>query len=323
LKQAATVALSVLLVSAVPSAAPKTWAISQVFEGQLIAITNSGRLIGQLREGEEPNQVDRPFLGRLGSLVYLPFTPVDVNDPGQVVGSLADGRPVVWKHGTTFSLPTVPGYPWALPSAINNVGQVVGRVTRWVAGVEQSVGVLWSHGSAVTLDGMSRAYDINDNGQVVGVSPDRHAVLWEAGTLTRLPQPRADGTSAAMAINNRGEAVGYSTWGPGSTTYPAVLWYRGTVTELQLPPSWPSAAYATGINGRGQVVGYIWSPGLITPALWEDGVLTELPIWSSTEGVWAVGINNRGDIIGTSIDYGAEVGVIWTRRGTRGRPDSE
>ena len=47
--------------------------------------------------------------------------------------------------------------------------------------------------------------------------------------------------------------------------------------------------------------------------IWEDGVVTPLPFGGvGMEGVQAVGINNRGDIIGT-LDYGAEVGVLWTR----------
>jgi uncharacterized membrane protein len=179
------------------------------------------------------------------------------------------------------------------------------------------VGVLWSNGSVVTLDGMSSANDINDNGQIAGTSPDRHAVLWEAGRITRLPQPHADGTSAASAINNRGQAVGCSTWGPASTTYPAVLWDRGTAIELRLPPEveWPSAACATGINERGQIVGTVWYPGFWeVPAIWEDGALTQLPYdWGLSEGVRVLGINDRGDVVGTSIDYGAEIGILWTR----------
>jgi uncharacterized membrane protein len=324
LKNTATLALSLLLASGAPAAAPKTWTIAQVFnQASLIAINNSGRVIGELRVEAEP--MFRPFVWHRGNLVYLPFTPVDINEPGQVVGTMVLGAhgqvtvAVLWKHGTIVYLPMVPGYTRAFPSAINNSGQVVGRATRWLGAppVEESVGVLWSNGSVVVLDGMGTARDINDNGQIVGASPDGHAVLWEAGAITRLPQPHADGTSAALAINNRGQAVGCSTWGPRSTTFPAVLWDGGTAIELQLPPEvdWPSAACATGINERGQIVGTVWYPGFRTvPVIWEDGVLTQLPFAGvGMEGVRALGINNRGDIIGTSIDYGAEVGVLWTR----------
>jgi uncharacterized membrane protein len=170
---------------------------------------------------------------------------------------------------------------------------------------------------------MSTARDINDNGQIVGTSPVPNAVpprwdavLWEAGTMTRLPQPHPDANSAALAINNRGQAVGLSVRYP-ATSGPAILWDRGIAIELPSPqdPGEPGYAIATAINERGQVVGFVDNPAWRTlPLIWEDGVVTQLPFDSgNTEGVRAVGINNRGDIVGTSIDYGAEVGIIWTR----------
>jgi uncharacterized membrane protein len=181
----------------------------------------------------------------------------------------------------------VPGYTRAFPSAINNSGQVVGWATRWLGEppVEESVGVLWSNGSVVVLDGMGTARDINDNGQIVGASPDWHAVLWEAGTITRLPQPNPDAYSAALAINNRGQAVGYcdrySTGGPHSTNGPAILWDRGTAIELLPFPDAqdnPGLAAATAINERGQVVGFVDEFVGVWPLIWEDGgVATQLP----------------------------------------------
>ena len=329
LKNTATLALSMFLVSGVLAAAPKTWTITQVLnEGSLIAINNSGRMIGELRV--EGTYEVRPFVWHQGNLVYLPFTPVDINEPGQVVGAMALGAhgqvtvAVLWEHGTIVYLPMVPGYTRAFPSAINNLGQVVGRATRWLGAppVEESVGVLWSNGSVVVLDGMGTARDINDNGQIVGTSPDGHAVLWEAGTITRLPQPNPDAGCAALAINNRGQAVGYcdrySTGGPHSTNGPAILWDRGTAIELLPFPDAqdnPGLAAATAINERGQVVGFVDEFVGVWPLIWEDGgVATQLPFpRGGTEGVRALGINNRGDIIGTSIDYGAEFGVLWTR----------
>ena len=79
------VGVELLLVSGVLAAAPKTWTITQVLnEGSLIAINNSGRMIGELRV--EGTYEVRPFVWHQGNLVYLPFTPVDINEPGQVVG---------------------------------------------------------------------------------------------------------------------------------------------------------------------------------------------------------------------------------------------
>ena len=185
LKNTATLALSLVLVSGVLAAAPKTWTITQVLnEGSLIAITDSGRVIGQLRG--EADEMLRPFVWHRGNFTDLPlnFTPTDVNNSGQVVGwtrsqSVEFLAAALWDHGTLVDLGMVPGYTRAFPSAINNSGQVVGWATRWVGEppVEESVGVLWSNGSVVPLDGMGTARDINDNGQIVGASPDGHAVL--------------------------------------------------------------------------------------------------------------------------------------------------
>jgi uncharacterized membrane protein len=112
--------------------------------------------------------------------------------------------------------------------AINNHGQVVGRVgVAHGFAYTDSRAVLWERGQLIYLDTrpgwQSRAHDINDLGQVVGVEhrgeswevSDRdsfdapRAILWDNGQRIEL-QRVGNGCSGANAINNRGQIVGWA-----------------------------------------------------------------------------------------------------------------
>ena len=77
------------------------------------------------------------------------------------------------------------------------------------------------------LDGdtESRAFAINDRGEVAGVSSGSGggmAVVWDrSGTPRVLPPLAGDSRASARAINNRGEVVGSSF---GSDVNTAVVW---------------------------------------------------------------------------------------------------
>ena len=128
--------------------------------------------------------------------------------------------------------------------------------------------------------------------------------------MTELPPLPGDSTSAATAINDRGQVVGISgdcaNAVGGFSARHAVLWDRGTVVEIA---NLGGEAWHTpmDINNRGEVVGFgnpsdvpgatfgiqafYWSPGSgIVPIGVLDGQSTSQ----------ALGINGRGQVVGQS-----------------------
>jgi probable HAF family extracellular repeat protein len=139
---------------------------------------------------------------------------------GQVVGvsDTATGaqHAFLWQGGVMTDLGTLSGEE-SVPFAVNERGQVVGRST--LAGAGGYRAFLWQRGTmrnfgALGNDTFSYAADINDHGQVVGISSrhadsgDERAFLWQRGTMIDLGA--AGGVaSGAYAVNDRGMVAGY------------------------------------------------------------------------------------------------------------------
>ena len=229
-------------------------------------------------------------------------------------------RPFLWRNGHMMALPTLGGNN-GQASAINNRGQIVGISETTVPdpGCPSSKPgkivspVLWEKGGVRSLPTVAGDPDgfvqgINDQGQAVGssgvcTSMAIHAVLWEKGTAFQLPDLGRDGNDA-YAINDHDQIVGYVS-SPDGTTIFAAIWQNGGVTSIPTLPE-DSAAFATGINNRGQVVGSTfnsmgWSHGFIS----QDGVMTDLnkliPGDSNLFIIAASNINERGQISGMAV----------------------
>lgn len=165
-----------------------------------------------------------------------------INDLGQIVGisgqcDIGLGfysaiHSVLWENGKPISLGTLGGSAWNTPESINNRGVVVGfdngpndvingqlqfRFLAYIwtrEGGMQSLGTL--PGLNGTPDAMSEATDINDEGQVVGVSyadfffDGGRAFLYQNGTMTPLNDLIGSASanfdiSSTGGINDRGE----------------------------------------------------------------------------------------------------------------------
>jgi probable HAF family extracellular repeat protein len=274
-----------------------------------------------------------------------------INDRGEAVGMAEtsvpdpDGEdfcafgthrtclPFLWRDGHIMALPTLGGNN-GQASAINNHGQIVGISETTVQDPGCSASkpgkiispAFWEKGEvrplptvAGDLDGFVQG--MNNQGQAVGSSGScsniaTHAVLWENDTASELPNLGHLGNDA-YAINDHGQAVGYVSTTDGSTIV-ASLWpngVHGAVTNLGILPG-DGAAFATGINNRGQVVGSTFnSAGWAHGFIWQDNVMTDLnsliPRHSNLRIIAASNINERGQISGmATVMSGPDEGKI-------------
>jgi probable HAF family extracellular repeat protein len=230
----------------------------------------------------------------------------------------------VWKKGVMTPLPTLGGNNSGA-NGVNNRGQVVGvaekniqdpncpphQILDWGA-------VMWGPGKGeiqelpgLPGDTTAAAIGINDEGQVVGASGlckrphDRHALLWQHGSVTNLGS--FGGTrNRANAINNRGQIVGNSELA-GDTAQHAFFWRDGVMTDLGTLAG-DSSSFAFGINNKGQVTGQSCNSDLSVcrAFLWQDGVMTDLntliPAGSPLFLIYGGDISDRGEIAGQAFD---------------------
>src|SRR5258708_26039202 len=110
----------------------------------------------------------------------------------------------------------------------------------------------------------------------------------------------SDPEGEANAINDQGQAVGYS--GTCTAALHAVLWEKnGTAFPL---PDLGTGGFAFGINNQGQIVGDVASPDGTTfyAALWRNGAITNLRTLPGDFAAIASGINNQGQVVGSTLD---------------------
>lgn len=151
--------------------------------------------------------------------------------------------------------------------------------------------------------GGSRAFAVNNRGQVVGSSRTgigepapygvRHAFLWENGGMTDLGS--LGQLSEAFAINDLGQVVGrYVT---SSFQERAFIWQNGVMQDLGVDNG------AQAINNSGQV--------MTRRGLWQDGVLRDLGTFGGVN-TRARGLNSSGQVVGESQTAdGATHAFLW------------
>src|SRR5436190_9145620 len=232
--------------------------------------------------------------------------PSAVNESGQVVGisRAADNEAHVflYQHGQIMDLYPFGGL-YSSIIGINNAGQIASGATatdgKYYPAVLQhgDIQLLGSLGGSGSDGWAGTATAISNNGKVAGYARtengENHAFLCEEGVMHDLgcgPNWMGPCYSYALDVNDHGQVV-------GTVGDHAFLYENGLMTILN--PLQSSAAQATAINNRGQVVGGCVSADFVQGFVDERGTFTGI-IARNSPYTFASGINERGQVVGGS-----------------------
>jgi len=269
-----------------------------------------------------------------------------INDRGQVAvtANIAGGdriMPFLYDGGTYRALAPNEKSGSAEVVALNDEGVAAGFVRpAGTNGVLQAAlftgGVVTMLPTGASTVMTSVATGINDAGQVVGwrlfsegptfvTTPARRATLWRVGRpeITDLavgagssPESEAANSSAALAVNDVGLAVGFvGLLRTNSMPSRSVVFVGGLTVELTLPADY-TIGQATAVNDQGLVAGTVRAPGVQRAVVWVAGrptILEPPPGYLNSE---AHGINEAGDVVGDAIGGPAVRSAVLWRGGT-------
>lgn len=242
------------------------------------AINMSGDIVGEAGYPDAYGVRATLWSGKKPIDLGIPDTPwrsvaEGINDAGVVAGWGTDSNgashAMVWTNGVATVLPSLTPQYGSSASAINNRGLVVGESSTDTT-YGSSHAVLWRNGKIFDLGTLagwglgwsSYAYDINDDGIIVGRSDTSHkhivkAVRWSGNprTMTDLGSLPGTKSSLASAINRAGTIVGVSQ-APGGAPFDtrAVAWHNNELIDLGNLPGYVSSG-ARDINDHGVIVG--------------------------------------------------------------------
>lgn len=224
----------------------------------------------------------------------------NINDKGEVAITVTPMGP----SGITYLWDPTNGSQyigWITTGAINNSGQIAGTK----GGNANDYACLWDAVNGFqdlgTLGGTnSRAFDINDQGNIVGnadiVGDVAHAFIWDPiNKMQDIGNPNVN--SSARAINSSNQVVGTS-WDSNNNN---LAFYWDPVNKMQeLGTLGGSISFARGINDHGQIAGYSTdSNGQSHVFLWDQvNKMTDLGSPGSY-AVYTFEINNLDQIVGS------------------------
>jgi|CXWL01.1.fsa_nt_gi probable HAF family extracellular repeat protein len=294
-----TIILTGISAVSIPATASAGWSIREIsfkdfnnnhVDAAAFDINNVGQVTGiyQGFPGQKAfivgpdGSVGETTLGTIGGKSSVAF---GINDSGQVVGSSNESGHafITGPDGVgTTDLGTLGGY-YSGGYGINNSGQAAGYSYTSKSSSNYHAFITGPNGEGMTdlgtLTGGSEdsfAYGINDAGQVVGNSGN-HAFITGPNGSGMIDLGAFGGiNSIATAINNSGQAVGYTL----SPFVHAFQYNYGEMIDLSkleevVAAGWTNLLTAEGINDYGQIVGagilhgqnaaYVLSPFSIPP----------------------------------------------------------
>ncbi|MBB6092114.1 putative membrane protein [Povalibacter uvarum] len=217
---------------------------------------------------------------------------------------------------------------YATPTAINNRNHIVG----YYVSDGRPLPFVWSAETGMRKlpllegDDMGSAADINDRGEIVGVSMNQaefmeHSVRWHRnGEIEALSIPFVEGASHyATGINRRGDITGSSNRRPANPIDRGYLLERnGNAIDLGTLDSPYPASTALGLNDAGTVVGFSTFGFQSNAFVWTRATGLEL-LWEPGRDGWyaiaAYAVNNRGHVVGSMESNAGFDSFFWSRQG--------
>jgi probable HAF family extracellular repeat protein len=212
---------------------------------------------------------------------------------------------------------TVPGQSNINIGGLNNEGTVsitasdsnnASHISLWRAGKVRDLGIPPFAGVSSFAVG-----NINDRNEVIGSSfsatSPPHGFIWRNGQFEDIGHPAGASYSLTLTkINNRDQIIGYASI--DSETVESFLWEEGhfhVLPELagSQTNNGPGGTSTYDINDAGIVVGESGSSpdDLPEPTMWQNGIISRLPLPPNGQSGQANAINRWSHIIGYANAY--------------------
>jgi len=234
-------------------------------------------------------------------------TATRINDAGVIVGKSGDCAAII-ESGSSHLIPLPQGFVSASPLGISNSGVVLLSLRKSNTFFPDE-SYLWSNGKLQQLAPLrhtasAMAVQLSKEGLPVGGCVDSSlksvACFWRNLAPIRLETP-AGANSFANSISGH-TVVGWV--GPVGKQR-ACSWEDGRVRVFG-----PLNSAATGINRKGEIVGFFYRDGLSRPFLFRNGKFVELP-GPTRADIAPTSINDEGCIVGYVIASSVKSAGYW------------
>ncbi len=212
----------------------------------------------------------------------------------------AVGSAACLSHYRVVTIGRAGGNNLAHPS-LNDRGEAVGTITN-ADGSESPV--TWRAGVMTVLPtpfGLWDPVDVNDFGTIVGSTPEPEPVLWQNGTVVKLPPVPAPGWQTdAFTVNDAGEV--YAEHFNIDGTRGRLVRYRDGHWQVIRLPRWIRFADPWDSPQQGVVVGSYSTAQTIGVLVWDHGALSTYPPPAGYSSAVAYDGNRRGEVAGAIED---------------------